>query len=620
MEANARNLERIFDQTISYQIPLFQRPYVWNEDDNWSPLWDDIQLLLDRHLKKGHSQTHFLGAVVFEQIKNATGSIEARQVIDGQQRLTTLQLFLIAVRDFYREIGATKHIERFTDFTENKSSRIDSKDDAYKVWPTNCDRDKFVTTHKAGSPEALRKALNVSEKQQKTGSNIPDAYLFFYARLKNWFEPSAEDSDDTPHSVEKKLESLWQVIRGNLQLVVIDLDNGDESQVIFETLNARGTQLLPGDLIKNYLFHKASKAGENVEELYETCWSKFDDPDGAFWREEVTQGRIKRPRIDLFLQHYLSLQTQDEVRVSHIFNTYKYFAEHQQDGVAGRELPKTPSEHLALLRDYGKIFARFSNTGSNSRLDIFLRRLKAIDTATVYPFLLELCFSFGQENSYEFERILTLIESFLIRRMVCSLTTKQYNKIFIDIIKASSEDGRITERGVINYFLKSDSESARFPTDQEFNRAWIFSPMYNRLAQYKLRSILEALDGELEHSKSEAIKLPEGLEIEHLIPQNWQEHWPLDLDNTEDLKEKLEASQQRDNMLHTIGNLTLITNKLNPAISNGAWGTKRPEILKYSKLNLNRYFNEVNEWDENAIVERGQNLFSTAKQVWPYPN
>jgi len=620
MEANARNLERIFDQTIAYQIPLFQRPYVWNEEDNWLPLWEDIQLLLDRHLAAGRTHIHFLGAVVFEQVSNATGSIEARQVIDGQQRLTTLQLFLIAVRDLYRAMEANKHIERFTDFTENKASRIDNKDDAFKVWPTNCDREKFVITHTAGSPAALLKAFKAVGNQRRVSSNIPDAYLFFYEKLNSWFNQTPEEDEQKNVSVDDRLETLWQVVRAHLQLVVIDLDKEDESQVIFETLNARGTQLLPGDLIKNFLFHKAESCGENVEELYNRCWRDFDDPNGLFWREEVKQGRVKRPRIDLFMQHYLSLQTQDEVRVAHIFNTFKFFSEHYQQNESDiRVLPHTPGEHLVALKNYGKVFARFFDVSTHTRLDTFLKRLAAIDTATVYPFLLEACYTLEEEHRAEFERILVLLESYLIRRMVCGMTTKQYNKIFIDIIKASSEGGRITEQGVIKYFLKSDSESARFPTDQEFQVQWLVHPIYSRLAQYKLRTVLEALDCELEHAKSEFLALPDGLQIEHLLPQKWQDNWPLELENPNDLEEKHEASQQRDKLLHSLGNLTLITNSLNPAISNAAWQAKKPEILKFSKLNLNRYFHDVDAWDEDTILKRGQSLFDTAKKIWPYP-
>ena len=175
MEANTRNLERIFDQTIAYQIPLFQRPYVWNEEDNWRPLWDDIQLLMDKYLRDDKTHSHFLGAVVLEQVTNATGSIEARQVIDGQQRLTTLQLFLLAARDLCNELEAPKYLERFTDLTANKASRIDADVEAYKVWPTNSDRKDFVRTHVAGQPSKVLVEFLGKKVATRIGRNIPDA-------------------------------------------------------------------------------------------------------------------------------------------------------------------------------------------------------------------------------------------------------------------------------------------------------------------------------------------------------------------------------------------------------------------------------------------------------------
>ena len=152
---NTRKLERIFDSTITYQVPLFQRPYVWSQEDNWEPLWEDIQALLNKHLRGGKVHPHFLGAVVLEQLANSTGSIESRQVIDGQQRFTTLQLFLMAARDHANAHGKTKYSERFTDLVANRRNRIDHDDEVYKVWPTNSNRAAFKAVHAAGSPEAL---------------------------------------------------------------------------------------------------------------------------------------------------------------------------------------------------------------------------------------------------------------------------------------------------------------------------------------------------------------------------------------------------------------------------------------------------------------------------------
>ncbi|MEH6628632.1 MAG: DUF262 domain-containing protein, partial [Motiliproteus sp.] len=445
MEANTRNLERIFDQTIAYQIPLFQRPYVWKETDNWQPLWDDIQLLMDKLLRDDKTHSHFLGAVVLEQVTNATGSIEARQVIDGQQRLTTLQLFLIAARDLCAELDEQKYLERFTDLTANKASRIDSDIESYKVWPTNSDRKAFVRLHAAGGPDGVVVEFLGKKGAARTGRNIPDAYLYFSEQLRKWFAGELLDDDIEGKTQEQHLEALWQVVRAHLQLVVIDLDKDDESQVIFETLNARGTQLLPGDLIKNYLFHKAKGTEKEIQTLYDACWNDFDDPGVKFWREEVTQGRVKRPRIDLFMQHYLTLHTQDDIRVAHIFNAFKFYAEHYQPKNGDeRLLPDSPAKHLQALHNYGKVFRTFYEPEEKSRLAVFLQRLEAVDTATVYPFLLEASHTLAENHTEEFENILNWLESFLVRRMICGLTTKNYNRLFIELVKSAQTGGRIT--------------------------------------------------------------------------------------------------------------------------------------------------------------------------------
>lgn len=621
MEANTRNLERIFDPMIAYQIPLFQRPYVWSEDVNWLPLWEDIQLLMDKYLVDGSVHSHFLGAVVLEQVSNTTGSIEARQVIDGQQRLTTLQLFLTAARDLSKELDADKYLLRFTDLTENKASRIDTSEEAYKVWPTNSDRAAFMRTHAAGSPSAVLVEFVGNSKVERVGNNIADAYLYFSYQLRSWFAGELDDGElEAEHSIEDRMEALWQVIRTHLQLVVIDLDKDDESQVIFETLNARGTQLLPGDLIKNYLFRKAEGADEAIEDLYNLCWRDFDDPDGKFWREEVTQGRLKRPRIDLFMQHYLTLHTQDDVRVSHIFNIYKHFAEHYSPKKGdSRILPSTPGEHLRALTSYGRVFRQFYEPEPGSRLEVFLSRLAAVDTATIFPFLLEACSTLSDDHQDELERILVWLESYLVRRMICGLTAKNYNRIFIDLVKAVQSGARITELAVTQFLLKSEGDSVRFPSDAEFELAWLSNPSYKWLAQYKIRAVLSALDAALEDSKSEHLGLPDGLTIEHIMPVSWANSWPLNLEDPDDAAEKLLASEARDNILHSFGNLTLITGRLNPSLSNSSWEIKKPKLLEFSKLNLTRYFHSIEHWDEEAIRHRGASLFKTALELWPRP-
>lgn len=628
MEANTRKLERIFDQTITYQVPLFQRPYVWKQDDNWEPLWEDIQTLLEKHLRGAKVHAHFLGAVVLEQLANPTGSIESRQVIDGQQRFTTLQLFLMAARDLAAHHNSSKYIERFTDLVANRRSRIDHDDEVFKVWPTNSNRAAFRLVHEAGSPDKLDQILKRRPELSDQSNNVIGAYRYFYGQLYAWFRGSLDDDADaevlSKKTIEDRFDSLWHVVKDCLQVVVIDLDKDDETQVIFETLNARGEDLLPADLIKNFLFRKAVADGEDVEKLYDDHWRQFET---AWWREEVKQGRIFRPRVDVFISHYLTMMTREEVKASHLFNAFKAFVT-QADSIHGSLLrvPRSASEHIAQLSRYADVFKVFYAPNNHSRLATFLRRLEAVDTTTVYPFLLYAHAELMPHSTDEFDRILVLLESYLMRRMICHLTGKNYNRYFVDLIRNIDRSGVLSASVVSDYMAKSSAESIRYPDDQTFATAIADLPLYGRLAQYKVRAVLEALDAFAQTSKSEIQALPTGLTIEHVMPQSWSTYWPLekrDVTNPDtgehDPAMEQRAVQRRQRLINTLGNLTLITGSLNPALSNSAWESKRPELMKFSKLNLNQYFHgsEAEEWNEAAIERRTAYFSNQLTKIWP---
>lgn len=621
MEANTRKLERIFDQTITYQVPLFQRPYVWTQEANWEPLWEDIQALLDKHLRAGKAHPHFLGAVVLEQLANPTGSIESRQVIDGQQRFTTLQLFLIAARDHAAGDDKAKYIERFTSLVENRCSMIDFDDEVFKVWPTNSNRAAFRAVHEARSPAALDRAIKQKPSIADGSNNIVDAYKFFHVQLRNWLTGTLDDDHDqsvlSTKTLDDRYDTLWQVVKDCLQVVVIDLDKDDETQVIFETLNARGEDLLPADLIKNYLFRRAAADKEKVEQLYADHWQRFET---QWWRDLVKQGRITRPRVDVFINYYLAMMTMDEVKSSHLFNAFKAFADSSED-ITGSLLviPKTSAEHIAQLARYAKVFQTFYDAGMHQRLATFLQRLEAIDTTTVFPLLLYLHAEMVPEREAEFDQIIVMIESYLFRRMICGLTAKNYNRFFLDLLRAIDKEGKVDVAFVANYLLKSTADSSFFPDDSKFETATKELPLYGRLAQYRVRAILEALELQAQTTLSPSLALPAGLTIEHVMPQTWQTYWPLREADRTDFVIEQRARQKRDQLINTIGNLTLVTSSLNPSLSNSAWADKRPELLKYGKLNLMQYFHGPNAdtWDEDKIEARSNHLFEQIKEIWP---
>lgn len=619
MDANTRQLEAIFDPNVFFQVPLFQRPYVWNEEENWDPLWEDIRALLDRQLRTGKCLPHFLGAIVLEQVPHPAGSIETRQVIDGQQRFTTLQLFLMAARNLASAHGADKFAERFSGLVENNPARVEDPVEKFKLWPTNSDRAAFKTIHDCASLKEVDQV--VRGKPALAGSNLVGAYRYFHGKLSDWLTGIEDDENDKAElaskSVDDRVDAVWQVVKSGLQLVVINLDPEDETQVIFETLNARGTELLPADLIKNYLFRKALVQDADVEGLYEEHWSRFE---ASFWREVVSQGRIKRPRIDLFINHYLTLMTRDEVKTAHLFNAFKTFVEHAEPEPGSKiPVPVDAAGHIRQLTRYADIFESFHRSDSHAVLAQFLRRLEAVDTATVYPFLLHAHAELMPEHQDEFDRVLAVLESFLMRRLITNFTGKNYNRLFVDLIKAVEKGGEVSAKAVAEQLGKGMGESTKFPTDAELLTAVFDWPLYGRIAQYKVRAILEALELASQSSKSPVLPLTEKLTIEHVLPQTWQSHWPLPAEAKVDAAVEQKAIARREVLLNTLGNLTLITGSFNSSLQNAAWTAKKPELLKYAKLNLTQYFHgpEADSWDEDAIRKRTEHLFGLLLKVWP---
>lgn len=638
MDAKAKNLNQIFDSTISFQIPLFQRPYVWDKAKNWEPLWEDIHVLLEYQLE-GCQRQHFLGAVVLEQLGNVAGSIETHQVIDGQQRFTTLQLLMLAARDLSHALDDEKHEDRFNDLVANKASKVDFDYEQFKVWPTNRDRASFKTLH--GTKDVYRDTgIDLTLDQLKSGqptdqvldSRLVHGYLYFFNQIRNWVNGNLDD-EEAFYAADQgdRLAALWQVASANLQVVVINLDDDDESQVIFETLNARGTQLLPADLIKNYLFRKAQCENQNIELLYGQYWSDFDKD---FWREAVKQGRINRPRIDLFLQHYMTLMMREEIRPAHLFESFKRFVVEQEYAVSEASqrttpnlsvMPATTEEHLQALSRYSRAFMSFARPEPSSRLTLFLERLKAVDTATVYPLLLLAHDQLLPNQPAAFDELLIVLESFLMRRMICCMTSKNYNRLFLNVIKRLDERGEVSARVLREILQAGGGESIRFPSDQDLQENILTLPLYDRLPQYKVRAVLAAIDRARANSKSEELDLPDGLTIEHIMPKKWHSHWSIPQSLDENPEEKIRFEQKRNRLIDTLGNLTLITGSLNPSLSNGSWRDKRPELARYSKLNLNRYFYPIHdgddplvEWDEQRIRDRGLRLFADAINIWPY--
>ena len=403
---------------------------------------------------------------------------------------------------------------------------------------------------------------------------------------------------------------------------MIELEGDDDPQVIFESLNGRGAPLLPSDLVRNFVFLEASRVpGADVEALYHAGWARYDVGEaGAFWKEEVKQGRIKRPRIDLFLFHYVTARTGRDTRITHLYQEFRRWW-----GPGDRDV----EAELARLGVYADAFARLVSPprDSGGRYDTFARRLGVLDTSTVYPVLLHLAVE-ASFTEADLDRAAVAIESFLVRRMVCGLTPKNYNRLFLGLLQHLRQSEDPGPETVEAYLLRGEGDSVRWPTDGDLKAAWSSLPAYKKLRRDRTRMVLEALDRAHLTSRQEGLALPESLTIEHVLPQAAEEaDWPLPTDSPgfADLDFEVTAQplrKMRGALVHTFGNLTLLTQPLNSSVGRGPFSKKRPAITAQSQIPLNAYFQRFGDgarWAAPEIMKRGEALLDVAVGVWPRP-
>lgn len=595
MKADTLKLTQIFRKDIRYIVPMFQRPYVWNEEEHWQVLWEDLRQVVEELIKRRSEQDpepgealdvppHFLGAMVLDQLHVPVKKLESREVIDGQQRLTTLQVLLSAVEATAQELEVDDQAALVRKLIYNDEDLVVEPEDRYKIWPIAPDQAAFKDVMNGGPDGDSDHALH-------------ECFRFFEETIREW---AVEDG-----SPEDRLEALVTTLWAHVRIVVVDLDHNDEPQMIFETLNARGTPLLAADLIKNFLFREARRKNLAAESLHERYWAPFDADQ---WRENVRQGRLERPRIDVFIMHWLTMRTRQVVRAQHLFRAFQKYVTGTDYSVEGI---------LQDIAHHADVYSGFSEH-TEDRQGIFFRRLEQMDTTTPLPVLLRI---FGEEEALESARTRSVeaLESWLVRRMLCRLTTKNYNRMMTELLGKLEDSPPSHFDEIVIRFLKDKTvESEYWPSDDELESAMVNKPYWGRINQRRLRMVFRALERGLRGTGySEEVRFEGTLQIEHILPQDWAHHWPLPGDKPAEV-ERIEREEAKDK----IGNLTVLTKKLNPSISNADWPTKRENIGEHTTLLLNRRLVDGNpeRWDESTIKERARELAALAVRVWPGPS
>lgn len=613
MKSIPRSIYDLFDTKHRYVVPLFQRQYVWSKGVQWEPLWDDILSKTMDRLDNRESYPHFMGAMVFEQFATFGNQVPAHTVIDGQQRLTTLQLFLAAFRNAAAKFGQDTYADEINTHIFN-SGLIDTSSlfegrqiERFKIWPTKSDQTQFCDVIESRSREELEaKYPAVYERRRvKPRPRMVEAYLYFEDVLASYLSDT-----ELQHSIEERTAALSQTLNRDLQVVSIELEEKDDAQVIFETLNARGEPLLPSDLLRNFVFRRAEIQGENQDLLYERYWKTFED---AFWQVPEKQGRLKRARIDLFMQHFLALKKASDVNVGHLFEEYKVWMKNANPYI-------TVEDELTDLVRYAGAFHQLSDQTAGSVFGDFGKRLEVLDVRTIYPLLLHLLAD-AELAEPDLATAGRYLESYLMRRLICGKTTKNYNKSFLLVMR----ELQVSNGGIDalrDLLLGFTGEAGIWPNDEEFEAGWQNQSAYELLGPRRVELVLHAIEDKIRNSFQEDITINSKLTVEHIMPQNWESHWPLpevqaSSDDTTRTSAKIAAS--RDKAVQTFGNLTLLVQPLNSAVSNGPFEAKKESIRANSVLRLNAYFRDRDFWNEAAILERGKSLFEVAKQIWPYP-
>ena len=428
-------------------------------------------------------------------------------------------------------------------------------------------------------------------------SLIVQAHDYFREQITEWLDAS--------DSLTEAAEALEAVLARLLQMVVIDLGHNDDPHVIFETLNARGTPLLDSDLVKNFLMYEANRSSGTAAELHEQHLQFFEEP---WWRQEVRQGRLTRPRVDVFLNYWLVMEKSEEVTANQVFPAFRSYVSDQD----------WPVEQIAAdLEQIAQVYRKLEETNDRSVLGSFLYRWRVMQTGVVTPLLMWLLSHPGSAlPNQRLDRCLRALESYLVRRMVCRLSTQNYNRMIIELLNMlGREDLAHADETVVRYLGDQEADSGLWPDDHLLETELLSRPLYRQLTQGRLRIFLEGLEGQLSTPMAERT-ISGDLTIEHVMPRQWRQHWPLDARN---VGGEEEAAARRERVIHTIGNLTLVTRRLNTTVSNGPWTAKRDALGEHSVLFLNKDLldHAGNEWDEAAIEERGQRLARLAAAAWP---
>jgi len=557
MEARDTDFLQLLDGRKQFSVPIFQRRYSW-EKKHCEKLWDDVLRLGQNH----ENPSHFLGSIVYiePRVSNVSG-VRELHVIDGQQRLTTLTLLLVALSRAIEEQGSDIGItsEELSDYYLNVRRTDESR---YKQLLTQHDKDTLI--------QLLENRIDFDEPPADASLRLLENYHFFETKLKS-----------------TDLGTVYSGIQ-KLRIVDIALDRShDNPQLIFESLNSTGLELSQADLIRNYVL--MGQEPDFQSKLYNDHWLPMEQRFGDAYTEW----------FDWFVRDYLTLRRRQIPNINKVYETFKM---HVPGHTALEQLEVT----IAEIDRYSKHYVKFVLLQEDDPdLRECLKDIDELEAGVARPLLLEVYEDYMQRQIQKPEliEIFRLVESYVFRRAICGIPTNTLNRVFAGLMTRVDKSNYLKSLKVAFQQLTS---TRRYPSDSEFKEALFIKDVYNFSRRNYLLRKLE------NYNRREPISVAD-YTIEHVMPQNsdLSESWQQELgENWQEVQEKY---------LHTIGNLTLTG--YNSKLSDRPFKEKQCICggFRDSPLRLNRSLAQTEQWNENNILARAKELAEKALKIWISP-
>lgn len=539
-------------------IPVYQRNYDW-KIENCKQLYDDLIQVI-----KNNSKTHFFGSIV--SVYEPSGRNTEFLIIDGQQRLTTMSLLFLAMYNLLEEKIIISEDESLKDqiYEDFLVDKYQPQEKRMKLKPIKNDQ------------KAFSKLFNSKDDYIKD-SNLTINYSYFYERIQKQ---------------EITIDELFDAIC-RLEIINITLNNEDNPQLIFESLNSTGLDLSEGDKIRNYILMGLPK--QKQDEYYEKYWNCIE--------------KCTKYDVSSFIRDYLSVKQLVIPSQKKVYINFKKYVEDSSLKII---------EILEDLLSYAKRYnILLCGKTSSKELNSCINRLNRLETTVTRPFFLEVLrlYDENQINLNEVAEAFSITESYLFRRTICDLPTNALNKIFLllnrEIMRYDGTDSNYIEK--LKFALLSKKDRARFPNDDDFSLMFTEKPIYQMNSKNKIY-ILERLEnfGTLE-DKDIYRHYDEGeYSIEHIMPQHLTPAWIKELgDSYEEI---------HDTWLYRIANLTLTA--YNSKYSNSTFVEKKTmkNGFEDSGIRLNTYVSKKDKWTLAELRDRNDYLLKRALDIWAFPS